>query len=275
MTTAEQHNSTVSGIISACGQNIPPGFLSELIDMGERAINSLLDASIAHLYPVHLCQGPRGELYKPWMDFMVPKATEQTGSADRKTYLEAMFLKSVICSRHAPLGLFRRTLFRGARVLDIGGGLGYYSALFNSFGAKATMCEKPESEPFVSDELKKRVKCIFAPFPIDRKDLTFNAIYLGEVLHCISKEEWTNWLQNSLADSLTKDGHIIITEVDITQQTLYSRLFDMRIQLKTEGKGRAIIAQDIIGAASSRFTVSALVTWHSLPYYTVILKKLR
>jgi hypothetical protein len=72
---------------------------------------------------------------------------------------------------------------------------------------------------------------------------------------------------------LTKEGNVFITDIDPTANTLYASLFSTYIKHRTGNIGSALAPHDVIAIASKTFAIRALVTWHSLPYYTLIMYK--
>lgn len=270
------HANTLMKICEITGQSYTAEEIGQLISIGEKGINNLLDASIAHFYAEHIFSRSTPHQLEAWRQFMLGKdrAEMKKPEINMEIYQNAMFVKALLCSKHAPFGLLRRNIFRGARVLDIGGGLGFFSALFKLFGAKPTLCDKPEVESLVSPNFKKAIKTTFKPFPSSiTQSNSWNCIHMAEVLHGRSKEEREQWLTEDIPNALAKDGSLIITDVDPASQTLYGKLFSQRIKLMTDGIGSSISAQDVFMITNKRFRIAAVVSWHSLPYWTAILKK--
>lgn len=270
------HETTIQKINDMCGMIFSEEEVTTLLSHGERAINGILDASIAHLAPHTTFDDPKSSVLRIWQEFMIGKQTAEPKKPEisEPLYQRAMFLKAILCSKHAPIGLFRRNIFHGARVLDIGGGLGFYSCLFQLFGAKPTLVETPEADPCISDTLKKSIKVITTGFPISvEAGQTWNIVLCFEFLHGRSIDQRMEIINDLIPALLAKDGLLVITEVDPGGRSPYSRLFNTRIKLMTDGVGSAIMQHDVVKMASANFNIAALVSWHSLPYYTVILKK--
>ncbi len=264
---------TIKQVNAMCGKPLTETEIDTLLDLGEKYVNTILDASVGHLYPLSVFKEGTPEILKVWKDFMLgDDPSFEAPVVKLETYQKAMFLKAVACSKHAPIGLFRRNIFRGCKILDIGGGLGFWSSMFKIFGARPTLCDKPEVGKLVSDILKEEIDTRFDSFPFESPN-QWNCIFMSEVLHGRSKEECIDWVSNTIPNMLTKEGTMIITEVDPSQKTLYAKLFGHRINIMTEGRGSAIMPHDLIKMATPCCNVAALVTWHSLPYYSVILKK--
>lgn len=271
-----EHATTIQKINDMCGMVFTEDEVTALLSFGERAINGILDASIAHLSPHNIFADSKAQVLLPWQEFMIGKQTVEPKKPDitEELYHRAMFLKAILCSKHAPIGLFRRNIFHGARVLDIGGGLGFYSCLFKLFGAKPTMVETPEADSCISETLKKSIKVITTGFPISvDSSQTWNIVLFFEFLHGRSIKDREKIINEAIPPLLANDGIIIVTEVDPGGRSAYSKLFNIRIGLMTDGVGSAIMQHDLVDMASKEFKIAALVSWHSLPYYTVILQK--
>jgi len=269
------HPQTVGSICKFCGVDVSDEDQKTLLEAGEKNINLWLDSSIGYLFADYVFKDPKASAFSKWREFMQqgqPKPPE--GPIDMETYQKAMFIKALTCSPHAPIGLLRRNVFRNSKLLDVGGGLGFWSAMYRAFGAKVTLCEKPEVVGLLGPEFKKGVRVLAEPFPLADQDGSWHAISLFEVLHGRSRETIQKWFDEDLPRLLCREGLVVVTDVNPAGATLYSRLFDARIKQMTNGVGSAISAHEVFALSNKRFTLTAMVSWHSLPYYTVLLRRI-
>ncbi len=266
-----RHEELVTEIIRKTESKITDYHVAALLAMTEGSVNRFLDASIAHYY----LQTPTVQAIAPlraWLAFMLGTCEEHVvqGSA-HQTYQNAMFTKAIMCSSHAPIGLIRKYLRKGHRVLDIGGGLGFFTAIFQCFGARTTLMEKAETLALMSPTAIETLGAIAEEFP-GNQQLDYDFVHVSEVLHGRSKEERAAWFDSDLPKAVRTNGILAITEIGKTR-TLYSELFDIRIKAMTKGKGSIVLPGEILDETRGIFEIEVLVTWHSLPYYTLILRK--
>jgi len=271
-----EQGQTIAKVNEMCGNIYSPDQLKELLAIGEKGINSILDASIIRYYSQSVFTGPRQELLAPWKRYMLgEQAIPEAEITPLSVVLPAMYLKWILCSKHAPFGLIRRNLFRDARILDVFGGLGFWSAVLKLLGAKPVLADYTAVSPFVAPELKKAIKTSFNDLhPLEVKGVpAYNGIFFAEVLHNYAHATLTQWFEQDLPAMLTKEGNVFITDIDPTANTLYASLFPTFIKHRTGNIGAALAPHDVIAIASKTFAIRALVTWHSLPYYTLIMYK--
>ncbi len=281
MSLAAEQQETIEKINKVCGSPYTEAELFFLCSLDETAVMTILDSSIADLFPYSIFVGKRAEcffawekeLLSPWAEFMLGEEEDnefETPDFSLETYQKAMFLKNVLCFQKNPYKQFK--IKSHTAILDIGGGLGFHFALFHTLSEHIWLTEKPDIIKMILNKTGIETHQICeGPFPrvLPR---TYDIIHISEVLHGRTEKERQHWF-NVIPTYLNKNGKLIITEVDPESEALYGKLFDLRIKLMTNGEGAAISMREMREMASKRFREHTSFRWDLLPYYTLIFEK--
>jgi hypothetical protein len=249
--------------------------IKTFLNLREEDINDILDSSIAPFYISHQRKHADIPGISSWWDFMLGNKIKETRKVafTSEIYMKAMLFRCFLCYKHMPIGLLRRIINKKDKILDLGGGPGFFSALSFIFGAEPHYLDKESIASKLTQAFKQNICVLFGNFPEVLLPSPFKTIFANEVFHGRSKEEQVHWIRNLLPNILENKGKIIVNEVTPKGSTLYSRFFDSRIKTMTDGKGSALTPKELIHLFGDQYTITNLVTWHSLPYYTAIFEK--
>ena len=124
--------------------------------------------------------------------------------------------------------------------IDIGGGMGFYTALLYCLGFSVTLVERAVNSTICKPQLGTIAKCLFQEFPFANHDVRWDVVLLSEVLHGRTVSEQIHWLKVILTDFLNDGGCLLVNEVNPHGPGAYSQTFDTRIKFMTKGQGGAI-----------------------------------
>jgi len=195
-----------------------------------------------------------------WFPFMTDGITahKETIELDIHQYQAAMLSKNLSLLAAFPFSTF---MHLEGNILDLGGGLGFYAAIFDYIGLNVTVIEKPIMSSVVSVAARESFRYFFADWKRFIGSEKFNYIFLSEVLHGRPEREIKRWLK--LLPKLLKDGGcIFINEVDPRNLHTYCQAFDYRIKQMTNGQGMAISPEMLPKLTKSKLRPSCVpIEW--------------
>ena len=280
--------------------------ISYCVENTEDEVQQAMDMSAAYLETYRLlhCQTniPLIQFHFKdyWTPFMTAGFEYEVQKHSMYDYQMAMFTKNMMLFKFFPLNKLVELIGNShpGSMLDIGGGLGFYSALFEwLFTCGSTIVEKPEIKAVLSKLARdskythysfnidgstrptgdKRLYFYDKPFPtlsLPKFMLnTYSLVYMSEVLHGRNRHEQIEWIRLVFEKYMHDDGILIINEVADNPDSAYCRTFDLRMQIKTACKGSIVTIKDIQNICLDLNLCVEFIPWCNDMYYLAIIRR--
>jgi len=237
-------------LLLSCADKIPP----------------LLGLSAGYLMTMSLCKKETALarfFKKNWLKFMVPQIHVPVENLSAEIYTAAMFDKNAAMFTFFPLHLIiqqvKRILSpdRILEVLDLGGGSGFYSAMFHLLDTHVTYMDRDPIAKLLPLKLASKIRVLNHEYIPGETILNYDIIFISEVLHGRSLTQQLNMLK-ALANRLKPGGALIINEVDPTAPNIYAQYFQTRMDIMTNNRGYVI--------APETFDKTNLAPWNKFFY---------